>query len=256
MFASAPSAWSDWHTHATFYRGVDPRESARLEPMISTGAELGLQMMGIGEHVNGQPKPAPKYYERLARDLRRGSFPIPAYLMAEVDILDEVGHISNPDGLLQRTRPDVVIASVQRPCRYTTLDEYLNIYHALMMGAVTAENGAHILGHPWHSASRLVDKGIVSAWHFGMIPRPMLDELIDALCAHKVALEINSRWLSLVDDPHLRAFVQRAREAGVRVAVGSDAHTPERMASAVALNRFLEEMGFTREQLWLPERAR
>jgi hypothetical protein len=41
-----------------------------------------------------------------------------------------------------------------------------------------------------------------------------------------------------------------------QVAVGSDAHQPEFLAHALPINAFLVDMGFPREQVWLPERAR
>ena len=176
--------------------------------------------------------------------------------MAEVDILDEDGRLSDPDGVLARTMPDAVIASVHRMGEYRDLDEYLTLYYRLMLAAIAAPNGAQILGHPWHSAPRLVGKGIVPEWRFEMIPVAMLDGLVDALAASDMALEISSRWVGMFDDPALRAFVRHVRESGVQVAVGSDAHTPDRLDSSLAINRFLAEMGFERDQVWLPERAR
>ena len=255
-FAQLPFPRADWHTHAALYRSVEPRASATIQAMVARGAELGLAMMGIGEHVNFQPSHAPKCYEKLAHDLRGAELPIPAFLGAEVDILDAQGGLSYPEGLLERTRPDYVIASVHGMGEYSSLGEYLALDQTLMMAAITAENGAHILGHPWHSVRKVVERGLVPEWRFEMIPEAMLAELTDGLRAHGVALEVNSRSIAIFGDPAYRAFLQGILEAGVQVAVGSDAHAPERLDSSLAINDFLAEMGFEAHQVWMPERAR
>jgi histidinol phosphatase-like PHP family hydrolase len=247
---------TDWHTHASLYRLEDPREEASLEAMIGRAAELGLDMLGIGEHVNAQPKHPLACYAQLAHDLRRMSSPLPVFLGAEVDILGPDGRLSVPEGLLERIRPDYLIASVHSLPEYTSLDGYLSQYQRLMIGAITADNGAHILGHPWHNAPRLSEKGLVREWRFALVPEGYLVELIDALRSYGMAWEVNSRCIGAFAEPAYRAFVARLRESGIPVAVGSDAHTPARLDTALAINAFLADMGFDRAQVWLPPRAR
>jgi histidinol phosphatase-like PHP family hydrolase len=247
---------TDWHVHAAFYRLVDPKESARIEPMVEEGARLGLEMMGVGEHVTSSPKHPVSCFLDLARDLTRATLPIPTFLGAEVDVVDEHGQLSLPEGLRERAGLDYVISSVHGIGEFDSLGQYLDRYQRYMMGAVTADNGADILGHPWHSGKRLVAEGMVAEWRFELIPQTMLAELVDALATHGMALEVNCRSLEDFEDPTYRAFVGGVRERGIRVSVGSDAHTPDRLQMAVPINRFLAEIGFTRDEIWVPDRAR
>ena len=113
-----------------------------------------------------------------------------------------------------------------------------------------------ILGHPWHNPRKLIAQEVIAEWRFEMIPEALLFELIDALSDHRVAIEINSRWVSMFAEPAFREFVGRLRDRGVQVAVGSDAHMPERIEAALSINAFLAEMGFDVSQVWVPEAAR
>ncbi len=247
---------TDWHVHAAFYRRGDPTESARIEPMVEEGARLGLDMMGIGEHVTASPNHPLSCFLDLACDLANASLPIPVFLGPEADIVDERGRLSLPEGLRERAGLDYVIASVHGIGEFDSLRQHLERYQRRMIGAISADNGADILGHPWHSGKSVVANGIVPEWRFELIPQAMLEELIDALAAHGMALEINGRSIQDFQDPAYRGFVERVRERGIKVSVGSDAHAPDSLERAVHVNRFLAEMGFTRDQVWLPERAR
>ena len=139
---------------------------------------------------------------------------------------------------------------------YRDVQGYLDIYQRLMMGAIVADNGAHILGHPWHNAAKLVEMGLVDAWRFELIPDTRLTELIDALRSAGMAIEINRRSISSFHDPAYRAFVLRLRASGVQVAVGSDAHNPDRLDAAPLINQFLAELEFSVEEVWAPPQAR
>ncbi len=247
--------YADWHTHATFYRTGNPNESARIEAMLQRGADLKLERMGVGEHMNDHPSHPVACYEQLAHDLRHGDWPIPAFLAAEVDILGPDGRLSYAMGLSEQARPDYVIASVHHMDDYADSQGYLETYQRLMMGAITADRGAQILGHPWHNANQLVERGWVSAWRFEMIPEAMLTELIDALHSHRVAIEINRRAIVSFQDPAFRAFVLRLRDAGVKVAPGSDAHNPERLDAAPLINQFLADLGFGADDVWMPSQG-
>ena len=248
--------YTDWHTHASAYRLFDAREAATVAAMAARGAELGLEMMGIGEHVNLQPKHAPECYERLARDLRQLEAPIPLYLTAELDILNERGELSNPDGVVQRAQPDCVIASVHHMEPYDSLDAWLSQYQRLLLGAIIAPNGAHVFGHPWHNARKLPELGLVSEWRWELLPERMVDEVLQALRERGMALEINKRWVASFGDAGLRALVVRIRDAGVQVSIGSDAHNPEALDSSAAIHAFLQDLAFPPAQLWAPGRAR
>ncbi len=251
-----PFPRADWHIHASFYRAVNRRETARIGPIVRRCADLGLEMVGVGEHVNDQPKHAFQCFLDLGRDLRAARLPIPAYLSAEADVVDERGHLSVPDDIRERTGLDCLIASAHDVGEYSTLQGYLDNHHRRIMAAITADNQADIIGHPWHHAKHLVAAGIITEWRFERIPETMIVEMVDALCDNAVAVEINHRSLRDFQDPAYRAFVGRVRDSGAMVAVGSDSHDLEGLERALPINAFLAETGFTDAQVWRPGRSR
>ena len=251
-----PFPRADWHIHASFYRTVNRSETARIEPIVQRCADLGRDMVGIGEHVNDQPKHPFECFADLASDLRAATLPIPAYLSAEADIVDDSGNLSVPPDIHERTGLDCLIASAHGACQYHSLQEYLDNHHRRIMAAIIADNRADVIGHPWHHAKHLVAKAIITEWRFELVPETMIGEMIDALRDNAMAVEINHRSVRDFRDPAYRAFVRRVRDQGAMAAVGSDAHDLEGLERALAINAFLAEMGFTDEQLWRPARAR
>ena len=248
---------TDFHLHATRHRAVGANEEADVAAMMREGARIGLDVIGVIEHLSPGAKHPIECLEALAEDFRRADHPMPAFLGSEVNVEDDgAGSLYGPPDLRERLGLDYVIAAVHRMGENTTLQEYLDEQARWLMEAATGDNDADVIAHPWHTGSAAVARGLVEEWRFALVPETFRREFMDALAAHGKALEVNSRDIQRSDDPAYRQFVTDAVRRGVRVAVGSDCHGPAGMDRALAITAFLDDLRIQTDDLWMPEAAR
>ena len=139
-----------------------------------------------------------------------------------------------PPGI--REELDILIGSVHwLPCIVEgdrdprrCVREFLDITLKLL------EKGIDVLAHPTR----------VFTWNGMEVPREVVDPLIDAAVANRVALELNSHS----KDPD-RYFVRRCLEKGATIAIGTDSHSPEEFGDFSYHSRMLAECGVTEEDL-------
>lgn len=252
-----PLPRTDFHTHATLHRAVGAREDASVEAMVREGARVGLDCIGVIEHLAPGAKHPIECMERLAEDFRAADHAIPAFLGCEVNVLDDgAGSLYGPADLRERLGLDYVIAAVHRNGEYDALQEYLDEHARWLMEAATGDNDADMVAHPWHTGPSLAARGLIEKWRFALVPESFRREFIDALAAHGKALEVNSRDIDSFEEPEYRGFVADAVRGGVRVAVGTDCHGPSGLERALTITAFLEEMQLGPDDLWLPEGAK
>ena len=248
--------WADFHTHATRYRAVAPDMEASVQAMARAGCAAGLDMMGVGEHLNGKSKHPLECLLDLAAEYRSAEFPMPVFLGSEIDVLDDrTGRLYGPRDVRERVGLHYVLAAVHRLHDNSSLQEYLDEQHGWLMEATTGDNDADVIAHPWHTAKHTVFRGLVSEWRFELIPERFNCEFIAALAAHGKAVEINNRSAESFQEPAYREFVNDLRSNGVRVAVGSDAHGMDGVQRAAEINAFLEDMEFSVHEIWTPPAA-
>ena len=244
---------TDFHIHASRYRNVDPRPDMTPASIVRRCAELGLDVVGLLEHVNQSPKHPLDCYLEMTKAFRAAEMPVAAFLGAELDALPG-GGLSGPEDIRDRAGLDYVIGSVHTISPETkSVDDFVEDNHRLLMELATSSNGADVVGHPWAIGRWLQNRGVVEEWRFEYIPERFLRELVEALADTGKAIEINTRSEGDFDDPACRAFAQMVHSAGVKASVGSDAHNMEDLERSLAINAFLAEMGFTAEQVWRPE---
>ncbi|MBA2848632.1 DNA polymerase/3'-5' exonuclease PolX [Thermosulfuriphilus ammonigenes] len=197
----------DFHVHSLFSDGT-----ASVEEIGAKARQLGLKWVGICDHSQGlrvaggltpkdiaAKKAAIQAFNRHSKDVK-------LLFGTEVDILSD-GRLDYPDDLLREF--ELVIASIHSGFRQ---DE------ATLTGRILAaiENPlVHIVGHP---TGRLIGE---------RDPYPLdLKTIFSAAQKAGVALEINAYYKRLdLNDVNTRA----AKEAGVLLAIGTDAHSLEQM---------------------------
>ncbi len=178
-----------------------------LAEMVAACEARGYEYIAITDHtkavrVAGGLTKAGFHKQSRAIDALRKHVPKLVVLKgAEVDILD-AGSLDLDDETLAEL--DVVIVSVHSRFNMSTAEMTRRIVRALQHPRV------HILGHP---TGRLIGK---------REPYPVdMGEIIRAARDHGVLLEINAQPDRLdLNDLH----IQMARQAGVKVAVSTDAH--------------------------------
>lgn len=197
----------DLHCHTSASDGT-----ATVPEMAQAAADLGYAYLAITDHSPLLKITRGLDPERLARhaaEIRRlGQVGQTRLLVGcEVDILAD-GRLDQPPEALERL--DVVVASVHM--RYSQDGPAMTerICRALRTGRV------HILGHPTGRLVQRRDPFDVD-----------LDQVFAVAAEHGVALEMSA-------DPHrldLRAeLAKRARAAGCRLAIGTDAHSAPALA--------------------------
>jgi DNA polymerase (family 10) len=191
----------DLHVHTT---ATDGRMT--LAELAAAGSGLGYEYILVSDHsatlgiTHGLDPDGVKAQAREIEAINRAS---PCRLLhgIEVDILAD-GSLGLPDRLLAGL--DLVVASV-----HSALHEEKDPMTRRILTAMANEH-VDIIGHP---TGRLFPSR--PAYEVDM------DRLIDAAKATGTALEINaSPWRMDLDDPHVR----EARDRGVRLSLGTDAH--------------------------------
>ncbi|HLC75567.1 MAG TPA: DNA polymerase/3'-5' exonuclease PolX [Candidatus Peribacterales bacterium] len=196
---------SDLHMHSTVSDGA-----ASIEEMVKAAKERGLEYIAITDHASpmGMVKGIKDTHRSLEEYLKkiehaRKKFSgIHILAGSEVDILRD-GGLYLPDELLQQL--DFVIASIHQNFHDSREQNTARLIRA-------CENPyVHALGHP---TTRILGK------------RPGIefdvDAVLNAAKANNVWIELNTSHERLdLPDVHLR----RAKELGVKIVMGSDAHS-------------------------------
>jgi DNA polymerase (family 10) len=195
----------DLHTHTRWSDGT-----ASAAEMARACKKLGYAYLGITDHsqslkfAGGVPVDALRAHIAEVRALSRTLPGMEVLIGAEVDILAD-GALDYPDDVLAEL--DLVIASVHTRFRMNEREMTARVLRAMANPYVT------ILGHP---TGRLIGQREPYAID--------VDAVIRQAAVTDTILELNAAPERLdLKDEHLR----RARAAGVRIAVGSDAHAPE-----------------------------
>jgi len=195
----------DLHVHTDASDGQDS-----LERMVLAARARGLSYIGITDHGKHLGIYRGLDAERLARqgeaiDALNGKHPEIAILKgAEVDILED-GRLALPDSVLSTL--DLVLIAVHSHFDLPKARQTARLLRALDNPYVT------ILAHP---SGRLIPGRAASTFDF--------ERILEAAHARRCAIEVNGQPTRLdLDDVRVRA----ARDAGVLLSLGSDAHSVE-----------------------------
>ena len=195
----------DLHTHTTYSDG-----KAAIEEMIDHADELGYEYIALTDHSPSQRIAHGLALDRLEQkieeiqSLRKKRRDRPPHILigSEVDILSD-GKLDYPDEILARV--DIVVASIHSLFRHNKDEITGRLIDAL------GNPHLDILGHP---TSRLIGEREPLELDF--------ERVVAAAQKTGVALEINASMYRLdLNDLMARA----AQEAGVLLAIGSDAHS-------------------------------
>jgi DNA polymerase (family 10) len=195
----------DLHAHTNYSDG-----RSTMEEMIDGARRLKYEYIGLADHSPSARVARGLDEKRLEQKIREfeklkrtqaDSRP-KVLLGAEVDILSD-GKLDYPDDILKRF--DVVTASIHAAFRQSK-----DRITGRLLDAI-ANPHVHIIGHP---TTRLIGSREPVEFDF--------DRIIRAAAEAHVALEINGSPLRLdLNDTMARA----AQEAGVMLAINSDAHS-------------------------------
>ena len=192
----------DFHTHTTGSDGIDT-----IEAMAAAAAALGYEYLAITDHSSGRNIGSDRKMDRVARQTaeikRLNALSAGPFLLngVEVDIKAD-GSLDLPDDVLAEL--DIVIASV-----HSSFRQDRDVMTRRITGAIENPN-VDMVAHP--TCRKIGEREPVDV---------DLEAVYSAAARHGKALEINAipERLDLKD---IHAY--RARELGVTLAIGTDAH--------------------------------
>jgi len=195
----------DLHVHTDASDG-----RATLEEMVAAAQARGLTYIAITDHaifaevIGGH---TPEHLERQIDEIAKLNESLDGFRVLtgiEADVQPD-GSLDMPEGLLAKL--DVVIASVHGSFRQTK-----DVMTERLIATCSNEH-VDILGHP--TMRRIGERPPIEAdW----------DAVFEAGAKHGTAMEINANPIRLDLNADL---VKRAIDAGVKLAIGTDAHRPE-----------------------------
>jgi len=244
---------TDLHVHATRYR-ANPLPEVTVEAIVRRCEALSFDAVGVLDHLrrDESERPAQRFRE-LARDARAISSPMTVFVGAELNILDEEGSVTGSAEVKGELGLDYCMAAVHNLWEEPgTLERYMARQHALLMGAAENCDFAEVIAHPWRIGRAAIQRGLVERWRFSLIPQRYLEELIRALVRTGKAIEVNWGVVNSGLDPDYCEFLRAAQRAGVKLAVGSDAHHLEHIGHSIAIDEFLASIGFSAADIWTP----
>ena len=247
---------TDLHIHATHYRLTGAQQDMTVTHIARHLENRPYAFAGIVEHLDTNPKHPLSCLEALVAEFRSLSSPLDLYVGAELDYQGDAISVPKAQALKHRLGLDYYLAAAHGLGEdVTTTAAYIKDHHRRLMGIVEKCPYVDIVAHPWSEGARFASRGQIETWRFERIPERHLREFFDAAAYHGKAIEVNRKALVSTDDPAFKRYLQIMCQTGVRVSVGSDAHTMDRIDRAAPLDALLQDAGFTLDRLWKPARS-
>ncbi len=236
----------DLHVHTR--RSVCARPEMRLESIVEVAAKRGLEFLGITDHVDAYV--GPEILKETEKELAQLQTPLTVFLGCEADILAVGKHLVSEE---MKTRLDYIMVSanhfhdpaVAQP--QGTSPQAVARHFLEMFKYACSLSFVDVIAHPLVVFPNTFDTRCLDFISD--------DDIADAvLLAHRneIAIEVSPRGLDK-DQRFFRVrFLSICKEAGIKFAIGSDAHSLDRIGSTGFLDELLGEVGITAEDIWLP----
>ncbi|MDH7601429.1 MAG: PHP domain-containing protein [Armatimonadota bacterium] len=236
----------DLHIHT--WRSACARSEMRLAAIVETAAERGLKFVGVTDHVDAYV--GPNVLWETEKELTQLRTSVRVFLGCEADILAVGKHVVSDE---MKTRLDYIMVSanhfhdpaVSQPIGNSPVEvakHFLEMFsYACSLGFVD------VIAHPLVVFSNTFDTACLDF---------ISDEDIAeaALLARRngIAMEISPRGFDQEQRAFRIRFLSICKQVGLKFAIGTDAHSLDRIGSTWRLEPLLAEVGITDEDIWLP----
>jgi histidinol phosphatase-like PHP family hydrolase len=248
---------TDMHLHATHYRLEGARTEMTVTYIIRQLEARSYETIGIVEHLDTNPKHPLTCLEALVKEFRSISNHdhrhMDLFVGAELDYQGDAITISDAPAIKRELGLDYYLAAAHGlGDGVTSTPTFIENHHRRLMGIVEQYDYVDIIAHPWCGGHTYAKRGWIEAWHFELIPEHYLNEFIDAVKYHGMAVEINHKAMADANDPAFQAYLGKLRNAGVPITLGSDAHSMAKIGDAAKLESLLQNTDLSPAQLWRP----
>jgi len=246
----------DFHMHT---EGMD------IADLIERADEIGLEMMGISDHLNferGTLEDVPenlKVFRRNRRYLEATEPPVPVFFGVEVHIMDTAGFHPLTTEIREEFRFDYTIGGLHGVYgTWTSHREIVDVCHKLLLRAM-ADPLLDVLAHPYWFPTRAMEAcGLPMLPDLSMVPESYIIELAEVSRETDTALEVNA--CAIFSNPSYsdrfkkdyRGFLVALDDLGVTFSIGSDAHSVPYVGESRVAREVLMEIGVTEDRIWLP----
>ena len=239
----------DLHVHTRL--SACARGEMRLAAILDACARRGVKYLGITDHVDAHTNPA--ILREVEEELGRLEKPVEVFLGCEADILAVGRHCVTEE---MKCMLDFIMVSanhfhdsaVAQPKAVSL--EAVGRHFLEMFRYACSLDFVDVIAHPMLVFPRTFDPTCLY-----LIDESELAEAVGLARKNGIAMEISPRALSR-DQLHFRLrFLAMCKEAGLKFAIGSDAHSLESVGQTAILAPIIDELGITDSDIWLPGRG-
>lgn len=239
----------DFHVHSRFSPCARP--DMRLKAIVEACEERGVRYLGVSDHIAAGTDTG--ILTQARRDLAAAGTSIQAFIGCEADILDVGRHVVTEK---MRSELDFIcvaanhfhVGSVAQP--QDESPEAIGRHFLKLLRYACSLEFADFVAHPMY-----VYPGTFDPTFLEIIED---DDIVDVLGEAKkngIAMEISPRALDREQLYFRMRFLFMCKEAGLKFAVGTDAHRLEMVGTTRAITPIVRELGLTDEDIWLPRGA-
>jgi histidinol phosphatase-like PHP family hydrolase len=222
-----------------------------LANIARVAAGLGLQEIGLTDHVEGNPTPAAdqrwqctdmEALTRRCEQIRHDPWPLRLLSGWEVDYYDGGGYSFVPERHLPLL-DYVLLAHHAVGAVATESPERIARYLLRVTSAMARDPYAHIIAHPFYFPPPPDRHGLILA----CLPDSAITEVFIAMREAGKAAEVTPYQFSadLRSVEQMRRVYSLARQAGVKFTLDSDAHRLWNLGEGLRCLHALTELGFT-----------
>lgn len=250
----------DFHTHT---------EGMGIADLIARAHEIGLEIVGISDHLNFERGTLAdvsenlKGFRRNRRYLEETKPPLPVLFGVEVHVMDRTGFHPLTSEICEEFRFDYTIGGLHGVYgTWTTHREIVDVCHRLFL-KIAEDPLLDILAHPYWFPTRAMDElGLPMLPDLSMVPGSYVAELAQASRETGTALEVNA--CAIFSNPSYsdrfkkayRDFLIALCDMDVTFSIGSDAHSTRYVGESRIARKVLMDMDVEEDRIWLPPSAR
>jgi putative hydrolase len=221
----------DFHTHTLYSDGA-----STVAAMVEAAEARGLEAVAITDHGHESSVGVPR--EKFASmlqdiELAREDAGIPVLAGMEANVVDEWGTIDGDDEFVRKL--DILLAGIHRLGRARDPTEFAKDYLRRATNAIE-HHKFDVFAHPFYFHQYLAPH---------LLPED-LENFVKLAAERGVAIEINRKY-RVPDEDFLRLCLRE----GVKLSVGTDAHTPGEVGRVDWALGVLRRVGAKREDLIL-----
>ena len=245
---------SDIHNHSN--RSKCGRPEMTVEAMVRQFECLGVEMAGISDHVYPDGK-ALERYRQTKKELEAISTEIRIAVGAEVDVLWPGRFDATMEELAGFDYVMFACTHYQNrtvPAPIATSDEAIAQSAVDFMTYTASLPFVDVIVHPFHiTGMERYRNDFSAAAAIDLIPDEAFGRIARDMKRNDIAIELNGS-LEELDYAHaITRFYHICKAEGVKFSLGSDAHWLSGMGSIALHGAYLDVLGITEADIWIPE---